>query len=212
MITLEPIESMNLRKPPQSANRSGNPTPADPLVPQVLPPIAYASDFIEIALEDKNSREHKYPTKEKSKTELNEENRQQHRAFQIWHRQHLSGLFKSEQVDAAVAKTVNKDIGLIRRWKIAYGWAKRLENIKKEEKAEEKLLLFAKNEAIEHDSLDVVLRYLAYIQSLDPSKIETHHVKMMMQLVEFSQKNKAIMEPPGQTLNAAGVSLTIQQN
>lgn len=212
MIILEPIESMHTRTPIKSANRSDPSPTTDLLVPEIIPIAPFASDFIELAIEDKRNRENKHLPKEKTKTELNEENREQHRAFQLWYRQHVSGLFKADQVDASVAQAVKKDISHIRRWKIAYGWAKRLENIKKEEKAEEKLLLFAKNEAIEHDSLDVVLKYLAYIQSLDPSKIEAHHVKMMMQLVEFSQKNKTIMEPPGQTLNAAGVSLTIQQN
>ena len=87
-----------------------------------------------------------------------------------------------------------------------------MENLKKEEKAEEKLLLYSKNEAIEQDSLDVVLKYLAYIRSLAIADLQEHHVAMMMKLVEFAQKNKDKMDPPGQVMNATGVSLTIQQN
>ena len=140
-----------------------------------------------------------------------EESLQQRKAFQVWYRQHVSGLFKAEQVDAAVAKAMGNEIGTIRRWKMQFGWAKRLENIKKEEKAEEKVLLYAKNEAVEQDSLDVVLRYLAYIRSLAAADLQPHHVSMMMKLVEFAQKNKDKMDPPGQMMSAAGVSLTIQQ-
>jgi len=179
-----------------------------------FPAPAYAPDMLEIALADKNLKELAVIQRNIKATKAleAEETKDQRKAFQLWYRQHLSGLFKAEQVDAAVAQVLGRDIGSIRSWKTAFGWSKRMENLKKEEKAEEKLLLYAKNEAIEHGSLDVVLRYLAYIQSLDSSKIEIHHVKMMMQLVEFSQKNKGIMDAPGQTISAAGVSLTIQQN
>jgi len=143
---------------------------------------------------------------------IREESKAQQKAFQVWYRQHLSGLFKSDQVDASVAKAMGNEIGTIRRWKTTFGWAKRLENLKKEEKAEEKLLLYAKNEAVEHDSLDVVLRYLAYIRSLAAADLQPHHVSMMMKLVEFAQKNKDKMDPPGQTMSASGVSFTIQQD
>ena len=179
-----------------------------------FPAPAYAPDMLEIALADKNLKELAVIQRNIKATKAleAEETKDQKKAFQLWYRQHLSGLFKAEQVDAAVAQVLGRDIGSIRSWKTTFGWSKRMENLKKEEKAEEKLLLYAKNEAIEHGSLDVVLRYLAYIQSLDSSKIEIHHVKMMMQLVEFSQKNKGIMDAPGQTISAAGVSLTIQQN
>jgi len=183
--------------------------PGIALVPEYVP-----QEF-EIALAEKNRDDLAAARSGDARMEARykeEESLGQKKAFQIWYRQHVSGLFRSDQVDAAVARAVGKEIGSIRRWKTTFGWSKRLENLKKEEKAEEKLLLYSKNEAIEQDSLDVVLRYLAYIRSLSITDLQEHHVAMMMKLVEFAQKNKDKMDPPGQALSAAGVSLTIQQN
>lgn len=188
-------------------------TPSDELGIALVP--EYVPQEFEIALAEKNRDDLAAARSGDARMEARykeEESLGQKKAFQIWYRQHVSGLFRSDQVDAAVARAVGKEIGSIRRWKTTFGWSKRLENLKKEEKAEEKLLLYSKNEAIEQDSLDVVLRYLAYIRSLSITDLQEHHVAMMMKLVEFAQKNKDKMDPPGQALSAAGVSLTIQQN
>jgi hypothetical protein len=184
-------------------------------LPEIQLPGQYVPSVREMELVEKNKTDVGNAMSGDARSELSprkEESKEQRKAFQVWYRQHVSGLFKSEQVDAAVAKAMGNEIGTIRRWKMQFGWAKRLENLKKEEKAEDKILLYAKNEAVEHDSLDVVLRYLAYIRSLAAADIQPHHVSTMMKLVEFSQKNKEKMDPPGQTMSAAGVSLTIQQN
>jgi len=209
---------MNKRSPQKIAERSKVVEKAEEVLwtdPDVLLPDTYTPTKLEMALAEKNRDDVAASQSGDARAELKqktEESKEQRKAFQIWYRQHLSGLFKAEQVDAAVAKAIGREIGSIRRWKTQFGWSKRLENLKKEEKAEEKLLLFAKNEAIEHDSLDVVLRYLEYIRSLASADIQPHHVSTMMKLVEFAQKNKDKMDPPGQTLNTSGVSLTIQQN
>jgi hypothetical protein len=183
-------------------------------LPEIPLPGQYVPSVREMELVEKNKTDVSNAMSGDARADLaprKEESKDQRKAFQVWYRQHVSGLFRAEQVDAAVAKAMGNEIGTIRRWKTQFGWAKRLENLKKEEKAEEKLLLYAKNEAVEHSSLDIVLRYLAYIQSLAPADLQPHHVSMMMKLVEFSQKNKDKMDPPGQTMSAAGVSLTIQQ-
>jgi len=182
--------------------------------PEIVLPGEYVPTVREMELVEKNKLDVSNAMSGDARSELaprKEESKEQRKAFQVWYRQHVSGLFKAEQVDASVAKAMGNEIGTIRRWKMQFGWAKRLENIKKEEKAEEKVLLYAKNEAVEQDSLDVVLRYLAYIRSLAAADIQPHHVSMMMKLVEFAQKNKDKMDPPGQMMSAAGVSLTIQQ-
>jgi hypothetical protein len=184
-------------------------------LPEIQLPGQYIPTVREMEIVEKNKVDVGNALSGDTRSELaprKEESKDQRKAFQIWYRQHLSGLFKSDQVDAAVARAMGNEIGTIRRWKTQFGWAKRLENLKKEEKAEEKLLLYAKNDAVEHDSLDVVLRYLAYIRSLASADLQPHHVSMMMKLVEFSQKNKDKMDPPAQTMSASGVSLTIQQN
>jgi hypothetical protein len=210
---------MNKRSPQKTPNMISRvvdidaETPSDGLEIALVP--EYVPQEFEIALAEKNRDDLAAARSGDARMEAkygDEETLSQKKAFQIWYRQHVSGLFRSDQVDAAVAKAVGKEIGSIRRWKTTFGWSKRMENLKKEEKAEEKLLLYSKNEAIEQDSLDVVLKYLAYIRSLAINELQEHHVAMMMKLVEFAQKNKDKMDPPGQALSATGVSLTIQQN
>ena len=192
------------------------PSDNDCIIPEVIGPDgSIEPSAFEMELVEKNRQEVIPAMSGDARTLMKakqEESKDQRRAFQIWYRQHLSGLFKADQVDAAVAKVMNVEIGTLRRWKIMFGWAKRLENLKKEEKAEERVLLFAKNEAIEHKSLDVLLAYLNHVKSLAPADILPHHVSMMMKLVDFSQKNKDKMDPPDQTMQAGGVSLTIHQD
>lgn len=188
----------------------------DWIIPEVIGPDGSIepSEF-EMELVEKNRKEIVPVMSGEARTLLKakqEESKDQKRAFQIWYRQHLSGLFKADQVDAAVSKLMNIEVGTLRRWKIMFGWAKRLENLKKEEKAEERVLLFAKNDAIEHKSLDVLLGYLNHVKSIAPADILPHHVSMMMKLVDFSQKNKDKMDPPEAVMTAGGVSLTIHQD
>lgn len=175
----------------------------------------YVPTSSELELIEKNRREVSMAMSGDGRSALKpkqEETKDQRRAFLIWYRQHLSGLFKAEQVDAAVAKVLKVEIGTIRRWKTIFGWAKRLDTLKKEEKAEEQVLLYAKNEEIEQESLNILLRYLNHIKSLAPADIMPGHVSMMMKLVDFSQKNKDKMNPPSDTMSASGVSLTIHQD
>jgi len=183
------------------------------IIPEVLPPEEYIPTTFELELVEKNRKEVALAQSGESKAELQakQEGREQKKAFQVWYRQHLSGLFKAEQVDTAVAKACGYEVGTIRRWKIMFGWAKRLDNLKKEEKAEEKVLLYAKNEAIEHESLNQLLRYLSHVQSLAPADLLPGHISMMMKLVDFAQKNKDKMDPPETVMSASGVSLTIHQ-
>jgi hypothetical protein len=221
---------MNKKKIKKSAAPQGpDPTDPDPrtaiehesypalLLPALTPenPEEYVPTTDELELIEQNRREVAVASSGDSRAEGNvgaEESKYQKRAFQLWYRQHLSGLFKAEQVDAAVARALEVEVGTVRRWKVLFGWSKRLETLKKEEKAEEKILLYAKNDAIEHESLNVLLKYLDHVKSIAPADILPHHVSMMMKFVDFSQKNKDKMDPPGATMNASGVSLTIHQD
>lgn len=141
-----------------------------------------------------------------------QENLAQRKAANTWIRQHLSGLFTANQVDAAVAKVIGVELATIRRWKVAFGWSKRLENTRLEERAEEQVVLYLKNEKMENDSIDTILKYINYVKSLPAGEILPGHVTAMMKLVDFAQKNKDKLKPPDPMTTATGISLTIQND
>jgi hypothetical protein len=123
------------------------------------------------------------------------------RCFERWLFLNQTTKLRAGQIDEQVAEEWKIQISTLRKWKAHFGWVQKLKEIKEVEAVEDNIKLYLKNDTIEHEALDLILRYIDLVKAGDIKGID---INMMKGLVEFAKKNKSSMTPQERTTMQAG--------
>lgn len=137
------------------------------------------------------------------------ETKEHRRCYDRWLTLHQTTRLRAGEIDEQVAKDFKIQISTLRKWKAHFGWVQKYKEIKEVEAIEDNVKLYLKNDTIEHEALDLIIRYIELVKAGEIAGLD---VQMMKGLVEFAKKNKAVIAPQEQTRINSGntnVSFTI---